>query len=544
MKKNLFLILVCFLILVSGIGIASAETLTGTLGSSSVSQKNFTLTHNSIDSAPAFTTLSINDIENTVGLTTIVRFDNGFKPSFSGTKAGNTTNCTVTYGGQTIATGTFGYQRVWNSGGVEQDGSQYYYFGNTWNVTGLSGDLMVQVEMIQIDGMAGSPNSLSNTLPSSGAASICWGSNKDGTGAGYYLNNFQSNTFAEYTASKPSGIGTAGRINKTVSGTVYASRAYVFDGVTDAVLSSDAAVGTNDLIFNVVNEQIKIGIQDSSLNWFNTSVLFSAGTGTPTPTVTPTGVPTVAPGYVRTFVETIDGTSGNTIHGSNIFLYDVEGSVWSNSSSDSDGEHYIDTLPYHTVNAYATYTVFADHYSDASALALPTGYYGGLHYKLSMFPPALDPGTGNVNLYVTAYDADTYDLIRSASVQIRLPTGAVTGGNTGQSGTAVFVVPNSTVINVAATKAGYTGSNTVVNSGTGTTASASVTLKKITITPTPTTTIPAGGVTPVITLDPRTASEKDRDMMNKVRDNGPLLIDLAIIATILGLLGLMTKGFK
>lgn len=342
---------------------------------------------------------------------------------------------------------------------------------------------------------------------------------------------------ADYTATKPAGLGIEGVITKTQG----LSQAFVFSS-TGATITSQSAASEDDFNFTVPNDQIIIGIYTSNAVWFNSSVLFSPGT-TPTPTATPTAAPTIAPGYVRTSVETIDGTTGNTIHGSNIFLYDVEGSAWSNSSSDGDGIHYIDTLPYHTINAYGTFTEFAGEYTDASALSLPTGYYGGFTYYLSMFPPALSPGEGNVNLYVTVMDADTYALINDASVQVRLPTGAVQGGSSGSTGTEVFVVPNSTVINIAATKYGYVGSNTVINSGSGTTASAKVYMHKAVITTIPTSTIPPGGVTPVITVDSRSASEKDVAMMDKIRDAGPDLIDLAIVATILGLLCLMTKGF-
>ena len=59
-----------------------------------------------------------------------------------------------------------------------------------------------------------------------------------------------------------------------------------------------------------------------------------------------------------------------------------------------------------------------------------------------------------------------------------------------------------------------------------------------TITPTPTI---SGAPTAGPTIDPRTDSEKDTDMMNQVRDAGPMLIGLALIVTFVGLIKLMGK---
>ena len=540
MKKQVIILVLVLLVLSGGIGIVSAETLAGSLGDSGYNTTGYTVVQTGGQVSP-LTKLHVKNIQYSTGTITLTLFQSGVVSSVdAGAPAGVGIPFTAhltTAGGTQLGDGTIGYQRVFNTVGTELPGSMWIYFNN-WSTGGNTGTQTIYLNYSQnafynysFQQESGSDSAVPN------GGMVFKQDAGTALASGDYLQLKDISSTAAYTASKPSGIGITGNITKTLG----SSQAFVFSA-TGTILTSQSTVSTSPLNFSVSAEQIKIGIFTSNAVWYNTSVLFSPGI-TPTPTVTPTPAPTIAPGYVRTTVQTIDGTTGNEIHGSNIFLYDVEGSTWSNSTSDGDGSHYIDTLPYHTINAYATFTVFADHYSDAEALGLPTGYYGGITYSLSMFPPALSPGEGNVNLYVTVQDADTYDIIRDASVQVRLPTGAVQGGNTGSSGTEIFVVPNSTVINIAATKSGYVGSNTVINSGAGTTASATVYLHKAVVTTTPTSTIPAGGITPVITVDSRSASEKDNAMMDKVRDAGPTLIDLAIAATIIGLLGLMAKAF-
>ena len=536
--------MVCFLVVLSGIGIVNAETLTGTIGSSGTQSVNYSVvTGGSVSSA--LPNLYFNDIQNSGGTTALIFYP--YTPSDAitsftfdaGAPTGATTPIGVAYGSQIIANGTIGYARVFNGTGTELYAYLYIVF-DSWDVTGLTGDL----ELVTTFNRSALWNPRTGSVggnPPSGSPTFYYSVSYHGL-SGYHIHNKNSGLIHEYSATKPSGIGITGQVVKTVDGIPWSSKIFITDE-DFTILSSEGAYSTTNYNFSTYENQIYISCLSPESVWFNTSLLFGV-TPTPTPTATPTTAPTIAPGYVRTSVETIDGTTGNTIHGSNIFLYDVEGSTWSNSSSDGDGIHYIDTLPYHTINAYATFTAFAGEYTDASALGLPTGYYGGFTYYLSMFPPALSPGEGNVNLYVTVLDADTYDIIRDASVQVRLPTGAVQGGSTGTSGTEIFVVPNSTVINIAAAKAGYVGSNTVINSGIGTTASATVYMHKAVITTTPTSTIPAGGVTPAVTADPNDPSitgstnAKGQEMLNWLAMNGMDLVQLCFLVTVLALLGI------
>jgi hypothetical protein len=258
---------------------------------------------------------------------------------------------------------------------------------------------------------------------------------------------------------------------------------------------------------------------------------------------TPTTGPTIVPGYIRTEIATID-IYGARIYGTTINILDVEAGVWKNSTNDADGLLYVDTLPYHTLNVYGSYTLIADQYLDAELIGISTGYDGGIRFYLVLYPADIDPGLGNVNLYVTVLDNNGLVPIPTALVKIGIPGNPTLSGYTSSSGVQRFVVPNQTVLHITAEKSGYQTGGTIINSGTGVTADAIIALDRITVTPTTTGYIPTGGITPIVTFDSRNSNQKDTDMMEIIRNAGPDLINLAIAATIIGLLGLMMKGLK
>jgi hypothetical protein len=349
--------------------------------------------------------------------------------------------------------------------------------------------------------------------------------------------NFQNDIYGFYDASAGGKISIdIHRYNLSATGKSGYSNISI-GTLADGYLTR-GSLGYNNISTNTYSYPINISILDPASggsyfvnNWFSQL----------TPPVTPTPTTTIPAGYVRSTFVTIDGVNYNTIHGTNIMLYDVENGSWSNSTSDADGIFYIDTLPYHTINAYATYTIFANHYADASIIGAVTGN-SGLDHAIYMFPPGLPPGPGNINLYIPVVDADTTYAIGSVGVQVELPTGAITGDITGPGGdAAVFVVPNNTIIKARASKTGYGPVTESFNSGEVTPKTKTLYMSKLVVTPTRTSTIPPGGVTPVVTVDPRTTNQKDADMMDQIRDAGPGLIGLAIVATIFGLIKLMTK---
>jgi hypothetical protein len=370
--------------------------------------------------------------------------------------------------------------------------------------------------------------------------------------AGDYILSYDTQTYAEYSATQPSGLGIEGYVFKHAPGevTLYNSRAYVFNGISGEIITSEYELSTAFLYFNILSQPIKIGIQDGGLNWYNSSVIFSE-TPTFTPTVTPTPAPTIATGYVRTTVAAWD-LNGNMISGVNINIYDIEASVWKNSTEDADGIEYIDTLPYHTLNIYGSYTVHPNVYTDAELLGVETGYYGNYYY-LTLFPYTPNPpGEGNTNLYIQVLENINKLPVPGVFLQVAFAGNATIGVYTNSAGVQVVTVPNNTVMSITATKAGWLGNVVTIDSGPGPTSVVGIGIDRAYVTTTPTITAGPGGVIPTTFLPGigptssagQIAKAQDNEMMNKIRMAGPDLIDLAIAATIFGLIGLMLTGIK
>jgi len=553
MKKQNIIPIIALLALVSlMIAPVCAETLTGTLGGSETTSLNLGTTTNA-QSTPSFTALMVKNMEYTAGLNTVIRFDSNPSgtsqiPTFTNATimSGQTTFIVTcpNAGNVTVATGSIGYQRFFSGWPISTEtyGYQWYVF-DYWNPTALTGNraLKVWFNATNVNGISLGGTSVGNltTNPYNGFVSVGLGSNYVPYSAhGWYTNNIASPWFVSYSVTKPAGLGITGNITKTVGGTTYGTQTFVVNGSSNLPIASEGTINGNPYYFNAPLDTVKLAFYSFN-GWSNTSVLFAP---TPTPTITPTPTPTntIPAGYVRSTFVTIDGVNYNTIHGPNIMLYDVENGSWSNSTSDADGIFYIDTLPYHTINAYATYTIFANHYADASIIGAVTGN-SGMDYPIYMFPPGLPPGPGNINLYIPVVDASTSYAIGSVGVQVELPTGAITGDITGPGGdAAVFVVPNNTIIKARASKTGYGPVTESFNSGEVSPKTKTLSMYRLVVTPVPTATIGPGGTTPVY-VDPRTTIQKDADMMNQIRDAGPGLIGLAIVATIFGLIRLMTK---
>lgn len=533
-----------------GIGIVSAETLTGSLGGSQWNSTNYHAVHLGGGSG-LLKALYIQNIEYSSGLVATSNWQTG---SFdSGAPVGATTPITIYLGygadnlshtGRVIATGTMGYQRLFTgSPAVETTGYSWISLpSNEWNVSGLSGDKYLILDYplgalynFSISGMG-------DEQPS-GLPSVCyWTGAQLLRGEGWMLANFEDAAYSDYTISKPSGMGIEGNISKTVSGTAWNSRIFITD-ITDKPISSDNLFNSNDFYVSTNATQIKIAMLSPKGSWYNSSALFSAGTGTPTPTVTPTTAPTIAPGHIRTWVHLLD-REGNHIHAGNIDIRDVEGSTWTNSTHDTDGIAYIDTLPYHTINIYGSYDIFANEFLSNSLLGQETGYEGGYVYYITLFPYESAAAPGETSLYVEVKDAQTHSYIPYAVVQAAVDGGYTYSQNTATAGSAVFLVPNSTIVRITASASGYMSGSTVVNSGTGTSYTTSIELSRQVVTATPTSTVPPGGVTPVRTVDPNDPSitgstnAKGQEMLNWLAMNGMDLVQLCFLVTVMALLGI------
>jgi hypothetical protein len=534
MMKKQFILVIALLALVSMmIAPVSAEIILGTLGGSSTGSYSY----NSTPTSGAFTLsyLGVTNIENSIGTKGYVHFDvAGYLTSYDDAteSVGNipfellntseSPNCV-------IARGTFGYQRSYDAYGVEIPGYQWLEFDSWENLSYITGShsflLVIDVNAAHNPLFnAGSPY-----LPTSNG-DMAFAGAPGVSAVGNHLRNVELTTYAEYTAVRPLGIGIEVLVTKLHGGVTYPSRAYVFNGTSGEVIGNNPTVNTNNLYFSLLDQPLKIGIQDPLGNWYNTSVLFASGIPTPVPTVTPTPVPTIPAGYIRTEIITMD-IYNNVITGTNINILDNEAGIWKNS----------------TLDVYGSYTQVANEYQNNTLIGISTGYDGGIRFWLILYPYNAGTGAGNTDLYVTVMGNPGLVPISNAQVRIDIPNNASLFGYTSGSGVQRFTVPNNTVLHVTGSKSGYQSQTTVMNSGSGTTAFANIVLDRLTVTFTPTSTIPPGGVTPAITLapgknpdgsyQPGYTNMQGQGMMNWLAENGMMLVQLCFLVTIFALLG-------
>jgi hypothetical protein len=461
-KRLSLVILLCLFLCIS---LVSAETLTGSLGSSGVVSTNYILGYDvggQYDNIyyDGSNCLSTKAIEYNTGSTALIHFDDTGHPSSYASTANISGICPVTgkIGAATIFTGYFGYFRSFNFIGTEIEGYQYYTFSN-WNSSGLTGAQDIKIYNNGSCGLLGVQSRRTNNHTQFISGLLTLGqSSFNGFPGGYYTYNKNIDFFNEYTVTKPSGIGITGYVTKTIGGTAYSSKVHILNGTSDTQLQSDQYANTNQFNISTNAESIKINIYSSGQNWYNSSVLFAPVT----PTITPT--PTIPVGYTRTYAYTSDCISGARLQNTNISFYDIENTSWTNYTYDTDGKGYIDALASHTLDIYG---------SDPSGVFGTDAYLNqpvgsdGKTFSLLLCPSFLDPGEGNTNLVLSTYDAATNYILQSVTVQAQLPTGSIEGGNTGLSGSYTFVVPNNTNIVLTGVKTGYITTALTVNSGSG-----------------------------------------------------------------------------
>jgi hypothetical protein len=146
-----------------------------------------------------------------------------------------------------------------------------------------------------------------------------------------------------------------------------------------------------------------------------TEYMYPLSGPTPTPSPYPTPTPTLLPsGSTRTYFTSNDGSSGARIYGIDMNLKDVNNNTWKNSSANSAGWVYIDTLPSDSIYVFfhdPTYT-----YLDKSATFDTDTRSGiGWTYSVPMYQNLSAPIIGNVNFYVYVADENGNPLT-SASV--------------------------------------------------------------------------------------------------------------------------------
>jgi len=361
---------------------------------------------------------------------------------------------------------------------------------------------------------------------------------------GYIYIPYDYESAFDYSITKVGGAGTGTISNIDIvksSSSNIASNVQVrnYTAPNTLIGASPFTTVTGSDYLSVVGDNyvLSLYLPFNSKYYNSTTVFFPTGYG-PTPTPTPTGtpVPSVPSGATRTTIFLTDSSTGAKIIGGSIGVRDTGNLTWTNSTSSNAGS-IVDVLTGHTIDIYGSATGFSPSYE--------LGATAGGNYYLPLVAPTIAAPVGYVNMFVNVFDSSTNNIIQSASVTAKLPTGATTGENTGTTGTVIFLVPNNTVVILGASASGYGSTSQSVASGTGADKIVNVRLTRQTVTSTvtPVVTDPGTGavITAVPTIDARTSNQKDLDMMNLLRDNGGTIISLAILAIIFGLLKMIMK---
>jgi hypothetical protein len=419
--KQKGLILIALVVLVSMMVVpVMAETLTGTLGTTSLSSSSWQFDTNYATQG-YLKFIYINDIENTRGTIALIREDNGTRPTFTGTTiTGNTTTFTAnTTGGVIIGRGTFGYARSFSGAGVESDGYQFWAFSE-WNVTGLSGDKVLWINMDEPDGITLSVSGAKSAAPlASGKMALM-------SVAGYpagsllyngrYTQNIDLTTYNEYTVTKPGGLGITGSVNKDVGGLTYTSQVFVYNYTTGGTMTSQAAVSALPFNFNVMASSIIIGIKDASGNYYNSSKLFTASTS---PTPTPANVTST----VKILLDVRDAISGNLLQDTTTGIKNTTTGVWRNATLAYGIRMYDCTDPGflyplsvgQTIELAANKTGYEE---DNITFVIPVADPGGYPATLWLTPTASAPTLGTVNFIIKVIKNYDHTPISSASVTL------------------------------------------------------------------------------------------------------------------------------
>ncbi len=552
-EKKVLMTGLILLIIFSGIGVVSAETLTGTLGGTGAYYSypgSYTSGGGGGTDYTNATYMVLYNTEYLSGTVSYVRWDIDFtgnnyvKFKVANTEPGEATNFIGYIGADQVCTGTIGYQRYWNGLGVEQAGYQYVVFNNDWNLSTKTGTQYLNlsynhaaIHYMYYDGYG----AWQNPSPPTGYMQFRLGTtlpngNYDVRGNHQILK--QDSFTNTYSVTRPAGIGTSGTITKGG----YNSKIYIVNATSLIPVASELTVTPTNYNFTTTANPIYIAAYSSLGNWYNSSVLFQSTVPTPTPTPTVTPVDPFGitpPGYVRSMCQNTNSETDGAVHYSNMSIRDVQNSSWNNVTSRFDGTWYIDTLPNHTIDCYGS----APGYTSASRLGLPASQ--SMMYELFLFPGYVPPASsGKVRLYVLVNDRQTSAPINGALVTISGSGQTTVSQTTGKTGDVVLEWVNLSTVYATASKYGYQSASRTLTTTANGPDTLRIELDKNVITVAPTSTIPPGGVTPAVTMDTRSSNEKDLAMMDMIRSAGPQLISIAIAATAFGLLGLIMKSMK
>lgn len=245
----------------------------------------------------------------------------------------------------------------------------------------------------------------------------------------------------------------------------------------------------------------------------------TGGGGTATDTVTVAGAGVLIPITFRTK----DYGSGSTVAPSTINMKNIGNGTWQNQTATTG------TLQYNVVvGQWYQWTGTATGYIESSAVSDKFTIARDVDIVLMK---TITVGAGNNTCWVQVSDDKLTPLSGAA---VLLSDGQYK--TTGTSGVVTFTVLEGGTYQIDVSKSGYVAQTRTVQV-VGTTNAFSFELSKQHATTVPTT---APGEAP--TVDTRSDTEKDQEMMDIIRTSGPDLIQLAILVTIITMVGWIGVG--
>ena len=412
--KQKGLILIALVVLVSMMVVpVIAETFSGVLGGTTSATTSYAIT-DTATSAEASTYMRIYTIENTLGLQSVVLFPNDKMIFTAGAPASNHTPFKAyTYPVATAPyfTGEIGYQRIYDSGGTEQPGYMWITISDyNTNMSLYSGTLLFSLNYNATN--VYNMRSANIHSPTSGVTAFTNSIGEQRSG-NYSLYRTESISNI-YNVTKPAGLGIEGNITKPP---VNPTRAYIYNALDNAILSSQSGVVNDTFNFNIPNAAaVFLGIKTPMGIMYNSSVFWRSSISTITSAST-----------VVVLLDVRNAISGNLLQNTTVGIKNTTTGVWRNATLASGIAYYDSTDPGflyplsvgQRIELAATKTGYE---GDNITFIIPVADPGGYPATLWLTPTAYAPSLGTVNFIIKVIK--NYDHTPISSASVTLTTGA------------------------------------------------------------------------------------------------------------------------
>ena len=518
---------VCILLLAP----VSAEVINGSITESGWISTNSVATFTWTTPWMSADRIYTDTIENLYGFHTLVKFsDNPLRMRFDvPSHSSAQTSVTGMIGSTFIFSGTIGYTNSYDILGNLVGGYEYVETSNWNNLHGYTGVQSINLTYSKSALYNWSYDGWSAVTPPAGGA--CFASNDwspilcMASGSGGYITNKEETFWNGYSVESPIGIGIRGLITKTTGGNTYPSQVLVYNATSGAIITSQNGTTSDNFAFDVFQWPIKIGVTTSKPSHVNSSVLFENGAGD-------------LPPIKDLSIMAVDSITGDWIQPITVKFHDSSTGVWVNGTYPEGVARGItdqNATIYYEISAYGYYPV-----SNTRITENDTGpeEYVEPMFRLGGGPPPGDLTNSVLRLFMQHPDGNP--IMASPGVDVLLLT---TGQHTvtGYSGVAEFDVLNNTAYSYRASRSGYKTVTGTVLVNTSISEWIVVMGPDTGVPPTPTIT---GTTYPTATLTGAALTahnqEQDQAMMTQLREAGPGIIGLAILAIIFGLLNMMT----